>query len=87
MMTFLSDNFRYSVFKNKSNNVDISIEDPSTFSHVGIAYVFIMGFLYYLIYSHDFSRISSNITLHAYIGGKWTSERLGRKHFPEHCDL
>jgi hypothetical protein len=87
MMTFLSDNFRYSVFKNGSN-VTIIIDDPLTFDHVEIAYVFTMGFLSY------FSRISSNITLrmhtggkHMHIGGEWTYEKLGRKHFPVYCDL
>jgi hypothetical protein len=80
-MAFLSDNFRYSVFKNGSN-VEIFIKNSSTFENVGIAYVFAMGFLSYLIYSHDFSCISSNITLDTWIGNKWNSQQLGRKHFP-----
>jgi hypothetical protein len=86
IMAFLSDNFRYSVFKNGSN-VTISIDDTFTFIYVEIAYVFTMKFLSYFIYSHDFSRISSNITLHRYIHGEWKYEKLGREHFPEYCDL
>jgi hypothetical protein len=86
MIAFLSDNFRYSVFNNGSN-VKILIEDPATFKNVEIAYVFIMGFLSYLIYSHDFSCISSNITLYGYIYGEWIYEQLDRKHFPKRCDL
>jgi hypothetical protein len=85
IMAFLSDNFRYSVFK-KESNVEIFMKS-SIFSHVEIAYVFTIGLLSYLIYSHDFSRISSNITFHMYTCGKWTYEKLDRKHFPEYCDL
>jgi hypothetical protein len=73
MMTFLSDNFRYSVFKNASN--------------IEIAYAFTMGFLSYLIYSHDFSRISSNITLYTWIDDQCICEQLDRRHFPKRCDL
>jgi hypothetical protein len=86
MMTFLFDNFRYSVFKNGSN-VKIFMRYSSTFKSVEIAYVFTMKFLSHLIYSHDFSRISSNITLDTWIGDKWNSQQLGRKHFPKRCDL
>jgi hypothetical protein len=97
MMPFLSYNFRYSVFK-KGSNVEIfidalptflnlDIDDPFTFENVVIAYVFTMRLLSYLIYSYDFSCISKNITLCTRIGNKLIHEQLGRKHFPEYCDL
>jgi hypothetical protein len=83
-MTSLYYDFNYLVSK---KSLCLHIFNMSIFEEAKEVYVFTMTFVSYPIYSHDFSRISSNITLHKLIKDSTIVKTLSPEDFPNRVKL